>query len=413
VQVKAKMLNWAKQFNIFCYLDNQQYSFQPHYYECLLAAGSRASISSDAGDFTGLDQFLTKHKDWCFGHLSYGLKNNLHGLTDFKSDPIGFPGYYFFIPEVVLFIKDDQLCIHASSPENIYFQIIQQEANQKQQFHTTLSIQQRLTQSEYLQTIRRLQQHILRGDCYEINFCQEFYAEEAVIDPLFTYTKLAELSPTPFSAYYRLGDQHLICASPERYITKEGSRILSQPMKGTAGRNLYDKAGDRQLMEDLQNNSKERAENVMVVDLVRNDLSKVCKEASVRVDELFSIYTFPQVHQMVSTISGELKENVQFSEILSATFPMGSMTGAPKYRVMELIDQYEPSGRGIFSGSVGYFDPQGNFDFNVVIRSIMYNAASKYLSYQVGSGITFYSDALKEWEECLLKAEAIKKVLSL
>jgi para-aminobenzoate synthetase component 1 len=150
----------------------------------------------------------------------------------------------------------------------------------------------------------------------------------------------------------------------------------------------------------------------MVVDLVRNDLSKICKENSVKVEELFGVYTFPQVHHLVSTVSGELQDNTSFSDILEACFPMGSMTGAPKHRVMQLIDHYEVQSRGIFSGCVGYFKPNGDFDFNVVIRSIMYNATEKYLSYQVGSGITFYSDPEKEWEECLLKAEAIKAVLS-
>jgi len=168
---------------------------------------------------------------------------------------------------------------------------------------------------------------------------------------------------------------------------------------------------DERLKNELKNSSKDQSENVMVVDMVRNDLVKACKDNSVVVDELFGIYSYPQVHQMISTISGELKEEIKFSEILQATFPMGSMTGAPKHRVMELIDQYEEQSRGIFSGSVGYFSPDGDFDFNVVIRSIMYNSTEKYLSYQVGSGITFYSDPVKEWEECLLKAEAINRVL--
>lgn len=149
----------------------------------------------------------------------------------------------------------------------------------------------------------------------------------------------------------------------------------------------------------------------MVVDLVRNDLSKVCKEGSVKVSELFGIYSFPQVHQMISTIEGELDEKVPFSSILKACFPMGSMTGAPKKRVMELIEQYEKTKRGLYSGAVGYIDPNGDFDFNVVIRSILYNAVNQYLGYQVGGGITFYSDPEKEYEECLLKAAAIRKVL--
>ncbi len=405
------MLNWANQFNIFCYLDNQYYDFQPHYYECLLAVGASARINSDTTELSGLDHFLSQQKGWSFGHISYNLKSRLHGLINDKPDSIGFPDFYFFVPEVVLSVNNNCLFIEALSPEEIYSQIMQQEVHAIQP-HEPLNIQQRITRSEYLQAVQKLQKHILRGDCYEINLCQEFFAENAVVDPLSIFRKLVSVSPTPFSAFYRLNDQYLICASPERYIAREGQKILSQPMKGTAKRSLQDKVEDKRLIEDLRTSAKERAENVMVVDLVRNDLSKICKDASVKVDELFGIYTFPQVHQMVSTISGELENNVPFSEILSATFPMGSMTGAPKYRVMQLIDQYEPSARGIYSGSVGYFDPQRNFDFNVVIRSIMYNASNRYLSYQVGSGITFYSDPEKEWEECLLKAEAIKKVLS-
>jgi para-aminobenzoate synthetase component 1 len=183
-------------------------------------------------------------------------------------------------------------------------------------------------------------------------------------------------------------------------------------MKGTYRRDLNDTQKDGALKDALLRDPKERAENVMIVDLVRNDLSRVCKTASITVDELFGIYTFPQVHQMVSTVSGILQDGIQFSDIINATFPMGSMTGAPKHRVMELISKYEDNPRGLFSGSVGYIDPSGDFDFNVVIRSIFYNATDQYLSFFAGSGITFYSDPEKEWEECLLKVEAIKKVLT-
>ena len=220
-------------------------------------------------------------------------------------------------------------------------------------------------------------------------------------------------SPNPFSALYKLEDKWLICASPERFLKKEGNKILSQPIKGTSSRFLKDDSKDKKSKEELYASEKDRSENVMVVDLVRNDLARVCNEGTVKVDELFGIYSFPQVHQMISTVSGELKDKISFSEIIKSTFPMGSMTGAPKRRVMELIDQYERSGRGIFSGAVGYITPenaygQAGFDFNVVIRSIMYNASEKYLSFMAGSGITFYSDAEKEYEECLLKAEAMR-----
>ncbi|MDQ3277477.1 MAG: anthranilate synthase component I family protein, partial [Bacteroidota bacterium] len=233
-----------------------------------------------------------------------------------------------------------------------------------------------------------------------------------VLDPFAVFQNLMAVSPNPFSAFYRQEDKFLLCASPERFLAKRGSRLISQPIKGTIRRDLADRQQDQRLKEALRLSAKEQSENVMVVDLVRNDLTRVCKPASVTVDELFGIYSFPQVHQMISTVSGEIQEGVLFSNILQATFPMGSMTGAPKRRVMQLIDAYEPSARGLFSGSVGYKTPGGDFDFNVVIRSILYNQSNQYLSYLVGSGITFYCDAEQEWEECMLKAEAIKKVLS-
>ncbi|MGZ8556814.1 MAG: chorismate-binding protein, partial [Chitinophagaceae bacterium] len=208
----------------------------------------------------------------------------------------------------------------------------------------------------------------------------------------------------------RLNDKWLLCASPERFLKKEGNKILAQPIKGTSKRIQGDENKDEQKKSELFNSDKDRSENVMVVDLMRNDLSKICEEGTVKVDELFGIYSFPQVHQMISTISGVLKNNISFLDIVRATFPMGSMTGAPKKRVMEMIAKYEKSKRGIFSGAVGYISPSGDFDFNVIIRSIMYNSSSEYLSFQTGSGITFYSDPEKEWDECLLKAEAMKKV---
>jgi para-aminobenzoate synthetase component 1 len=257
-----------------------------------------------------------------------------------------------------------------------------------------------------------LKQHILRGDCYEINFCQEFFATEATIQPATVYERLSRISPNPFSALYRVQDKWLICASPERFLKKSGDKILSQPIKGTSKRIPDDDKLDASSKESLYKSTKEKSENVMVVDLVRNDLSKICEEGTVGVEELFGIYSFPQVHQMISTISGTLKQQVSFADIIKATFPMGSMTGAPKRNVMKLIEQYEKTKRGIFSGAVGYISPEGDFDFNVVIRSLMYNAGSNYLSFQTGSGITFYSDPEKEYEECMLKAQAIQNVLA-
>lgn len=402
------MLNWANRFNIFCFLDNQDYSIPPQRYECLLAAGIKTSVASQ--NIKDVDLFLESDNDWKFGHLSYELKNSIHHFSSTRNDKIGFPYFFFFVPEFVLQISGNDLIVSGNDPEKIFNGILQQKISPV--ISAPVQIQQRLTKDEYLEKIKQLQQHIVRGDCYEINFCQEFFSEDAVIDPVSTFLHLVGISPNPFSSLYKWNERFLICASPERFLTKKGNSIFSQPMKGTVKRDVLNKNEDEKLKAALKESAKERSENVMVVDMVRNDLTKICNEASVKVDELFGVYTYPQVHQMISTISCQLKPGVNFSEIIEATFPMGSMTGAPKHRVMELIDQYEVSARGIFSGSVGYINPEGDFDLNVVIRSIMYNATTKYLSYQVGGGITFYSDPEKEWEECLLKAEAIKKVLT-
>ncbi|HEY0433624.1 MAG TPA: anthranilate synthase component I family protein, partial [Chitinophagaceae bacterium] len=267
----------------------------------------------------------------------------------------------------------------------------------------------RLTQEEYLSIIKALQAHIRRGDCYEINFCQEFYHDNAVIDPLAVYQRLSNVSPNPFAAFYRLHDKYLLCESPERYLAMRAGHIIAQPIKGTAKRFV----GNEETMArtHFSESAKDRTENVMIVDLVRNDLSKCCEPGSVAVDELFGVYTFPQVYQMISTVSGDLREEVTFEDIIRATFPMGSMTGAPKRRVLELIDHYEPTRRGLFSGAVGYIEPGGDFDFNVVIRSLLYNSTRRYVSVQAGSGITHYSEPLLEWEECLVKAAAMLRAL--
>lgn len=401
------MLNWLRPFSIFCLLDNQQYNNSPHGAECLVAAGAVEFIEGD--DIKDADAFLKKG-EWCFGHLSYELQHLAHNISRSKKDAIGFPLFYFFRPQIVLEIMGDELHIYADDADKIWTEINAVEVVESDEITASIQPQPLLSKDEYIRRVKVLQEHIHRGDCYEINFCQAFAATNAHLDPFCSFQNLMAISPNPFSAFYRLDDRYLLCASPERFLTKKEGKIFSQPIKGTIKRSVLP-AEDEGLKKALRNNAKEQAENVMVVDLVRNDLTQVCKDATVKVEELFGIYSFPQVHQMISTISGELREDISFSQIIAATFPMGSMTGAPKHRVMQLIDEYEPTARRIFSGSVGYFHPSGDFDFNVVIRSIMYNSTNQNLSYQVGSAITFYSDAEKEWEECTLKAEAIRKVL--
>lgn len=407
------MLNWAKQFNIFCLLDNHQYHFSEPPFECLLAAGSLAMLQPPPGHaFKALQNFTDSHNDWIFGHLCYDLKNEIEELDSQNFDGVGFPDLFFFVPQIIAILKKDslQIGIIEGNATDVHKKILETSADPTKK-QPVPSLQSRFSKEEYIAAVERLRQHILRGDCYEINFCQEFYADDVDINPLEIYEQLSRISPNPFAAFYRLNDKYLLCSSPERYLKKEGATIFSQPIKGTAGRDLGDVKNDEQNKIKLSVNKKEIAENVMVVDLVRNDLSKVCMDGSVKVEELFGLYTFPQVHQMISTVSGTLDDKVPLSGILKATFPMGSMTGVPKKSVMQLIEKYERTKRGLFSGAVGYIQPGGDFDFNVVIRSILYNATRKYISIQAGSAITFYSDAATEYEECLLKIEAIKKIL--
>ena len=409
------MLSWVNRFSIFCFLDNHHYQTNYHSVECLLAVGSKNSFSANAGNaLNDFQDFLDKKPRWLFGHLGYDLKKEIEDIDSTYTSKIGFPDIFFFEPTIIIRLSEYKMEIEVENEveaEKIFSEIMDAEFGLHDKV-AALQIQQKVSKEKYIETIEQLKKHILRGDCYEINYCMEFFAENAVVDPLSVYQKLSSSSPNPFSALYKLEDKWLICASPERFLKKTGKNILSQPIKGTSSRFLKDDKKDKKSKEELFASEKDRSENVMVVDLVRNDLARVCKEGTVKVDELFGIYSFPQVHQMISTVSGELKDEISFTEIIKATFPMGSMTGAPKRKVMELIDKYERSGRGIFSGAVGYITPEMDFDFNVVIRSIMYNASEKYLSFMAGSGITFYSDAAKEYDECLLKAEAMRGAIS-
>lgn len=409
------MLNWANRFSIFCLLDNNRYEHELPAFECMLAAGSKRSLALQPGNaYQQLKDFYDEQPSWLFGHLGYGLKNESETLRSQKKEPIDFGLGFFFEPEILLRLQKEELVIAsaAGNGAEIFAAIEATPVSHEIKAATPVFIQKGMSREAYIKAIEALLQHIKRGDCYEINFCQPFFAEQVNIDPVFIYNKLMQQSPNPFAALYKLNDKYCLCASPERYLKKTGQVLISQPIKGTSKRSHLNEITDEANKQYLQNSQKEKSENVMVVDLVRNDLSRVCEEGSVFVKELFGVYSFPQVHQMISTIQGTLRSDVHFTGAIQKSFPMGSMTGAPKKRVMELIEEYEPVGRGLFSGSIGYISPQADFDFNVVIRSIFYDAAQEYLSFSAGSGITFYSEPAAEYEECLLKAEAIVKVLN-
>ncbi len=416
-QLKQQLLQMGNLCGSCCsFLDSHKYPSVEPGGEFIWAAAEMDIITLRTGDNPALlDAFLQKHSGkWLFGHIGYDAKSILQAHACTHKDQIGFPEIQFFVPAYCLVANQNKLQVISQDPKvpaKKLWQLIRETEVAEEVLLHELEMKPRMEKAAYLEAIEKVRAHILRGDCYELNFCHEFFVEEANIDPVAVYQRLVKASPNPFSCYYRSSNAHLMCASPERYLAKRGNRLISQPIKGTAARYPNAPEVDALQKENLLNSSKERSENVMVVDLVRNDLSRICTEGSVEVTELFGIYTFPQLHQMISTVEGQLSPEVPFSQILKASFPMGSMTGAPKLRVMDLIEKYEISARGLFSGSVGYITPNGDFDFNVVIRSLLYNARTQYLSYLVGGGITWYSDAEKEYEECLLKASAIRKAL--
>jgi para-aminobenzoate synthetase component 1 len=352
---------------------------------------------------------------WKFGYLSYDFKNKLEQLHSRTPSFLNVQEFCFLNPGFIWKQKGENKEVVLNKYDYDSTRI-----NEILRKYTTiptssplsaLAVRPRLSRKAYLKQVMRIQERIRLGDIYELNFCMEFFAEDVDLDPFAVYKRLNDVSDAPFSAFCRFGDLYIISASPERFLKKSGSHLLSQPIKGTRRRGNSAEE-DEQLRKELLNDEKERSENVMIVDLVRNDLSRVAQKGSVKVDELFGIYSFPQVHQMISTVSCELNPTASFYDIIKATFPMGSMTGAPKVRAMELIDEFENSRRGLYSGAVGYITPQGDFDFSVIIRTILYDSKQRRLSFSVGSAITSLSDPEKEYEECLLKAKALIDALN-
>jgi para-aminobenzoate synthetase component 1 len=320
---------------------------------------------------------------------------------------IGFPALCMVVPEKMLAISNKGDIISGDN----WIDEIEQIKLPPKELSEPVSIKQRVSREDYLKTVEALKQHIIQGDVYEINYCVEFYSSYSKINPMLVYADLIKKSPVPFGAFVKSSEHYLMCASPERFLKKNGNRMFSQPIKGTSKRGANE-AEDIALKQALLNSEKERAENLMIVDLVRNDLARSAKTGTVKVEELFGIYSFEQVHQMISTVSATLSDDIHWVDALKYAFPMGSMTGAPKIRAMELIEQYERTARGLYSGAVGYITPEGDFDFNVVIRSLQYNSVNQYLNFEVGGAITYDSIPEKEYEECLIKAGAILDTLS-
>jgi len=448
---KEKLLYLLKDQPVFCLLDSNGYytgkdlNQHPYYhdYDLLCAFGVRKILKCSVGNaFDALEQFKTQNaKSWIFGYFGYDLKNEIEKLNSENEDHLDFEDMFFFVPETVVVLKGNKARIEGDAEKikkalsdtnplpSFNFpsesHIVDSEAGSgkhtpagpQSPFQETLRgsshpirFIERISKKTYLEAVEKLRRHIIEGDVYEVSFCQEFYAEDTSIEPFEVFKNLCKVSPQPFGSFMRIDKRFIMCASMERYLKKSGDKLVSQPIKGTIRRGKDD-IEDEYLKKTLLNDEKERAENVMIVDLVRNDLSRVCTPGTVNVEELFGIYDFPGVFQMISTVTGELLPDKTGLDAIKASFPMGSMTGAPKIMAMNIIEQYEQSKRGVYSGAIGYFSTDGDFDFNVVIRTLLYNASKKYLSLHVGSAITYDSDPEKEYEECLVKIKTILKAI--
>jgi len=417
--LKNKLLYWSKKFEEVVWLDSNDKNNYSNYskYTAILAVDAFTAVKTDCYQaFKELEDYQTKTNDWLFGYLTYDLKNDIELLKSSNFDGLHFPDLYFFQPKRIFLFTNTGVeiqylnCIEDELVTDWEDILNQDYKTSKFKNKSTLKIISRTSKENYFNRLEKILEYIHRGDIYESNFCQEFYSENTKIDPLNTFIYLNKISKPPFATFMRLGNLYALSASPERYISKNGNTVISQPIKGTAKR-LSDKMEDEKLRLQLENDQKERSENIMITDLVRNDLSKFANKGSVKVDELCKIYSFEQVHQMISTITCQVDNSLSPVYMIRETFPMGSMTGAPKVAAMKIIEKFEESKRGLYSGTVGYFTPENDFNFNVIIRSILYNASKKYVSYSVGGAITAKSIPDKEYEECLLKAKAMKYVL--
>jgi para-aminobenzoate synthetase component 1 len=360
-------------------------------YESIAGFGAKTRFHSpsELDNFNGL----------ALGHISYQYKNSIPNIVPTENYKESIPAFSFFEPQSAILIErtgtkrylGDEIIFNSEIDINALQQIGDWKGTTEKK--------------QYLDTVFKIREDIRNGVYYELNYCMQ-YAADAIIDPYALFYLLNKLAPSPFAAFYKIKDHFILCASPERFLQKSNKTLISQPIKGTRKR-IHGKE-DETIIE-LSKHPKDLAENIMIVDLVRNDLSRICKTGTVQVPELCKIYTFSHVHQMISTVIGELKEKNNVRDIIQSTFPMGSMTGAPKIEVMRNIDLLENFNREIYSGSIGYFF-KGNFDLNVVIRSLEYS--NDILKYSVGGAITYDSIGIEEYEECLTKADGIFELMN-
>lgn len=402
---------WADGFSHFAYFTSNDIQVLNGGFDQILFVG-QIEVENQLNSLKDLQTKFPPNQ-WLYGHLGYNLKNEIENLESNNASTIDYNHIGFFQPLYVIQFENSNIIVHSwkANATQVWRQILDFSFKTVSQPPCKFILSPKTTYEEYVNKVKTITQHIVEGDIYELNYCIEFTAENVEdFNYLDFFEKLNTLSPMPFAVLYKTTEGIVMGASPERFLKREGNKLIVQPIKGTIARGV-DEQSDLEQKQKLRNSPKEQAENMMIVDLTRNDLAKCSKIGSVKVDEMFGIYGFKNIYQMISTVSSTQRANTTFADIIAATFPMGSMTGAPKISAMQLIEKYEASNRGIYAGSIGMIAPNGDFDFNVVIRSLVYNPTSNKLSFHVGSAITYDSDPTKEYEECMLKAASMLKAL--
>lgn len=408
--LKESLLAWAADFDYAVFLDSCNTSIDQYGdYEFILGVADR-----DTETCTSWEELEEKagegNQAWWFGSLTYDAKNELEPKLRSDNPPaIPFPNLVFFRAETVIYQRRGESNVESFPDYSV--QLAKGSTLPKGAIRLEGELKSNFSREEYLETVEAIRGHIFEGDSYEINLSQNFHTTGEIDSPAAVWRQLTSVSPTPYAAYCRFRDTHLLCASPERFLQLKGDRIITQPIKGTARRD-NDPDKDRELVEQLRASRKEQAENVMIVDLSRNDLYRSSIVNGVKVPKLYEVQSFAKVHHLVSTVEATKSPEISSLDVIANTFPPGSMTGAPKFRSCELIDQYERSARGMYAGSVGYLSPEGDFDLNVVIRSMIWHEPSRVLTYQMGGAITWDSDPASEYMETLIKARAIQEVLA-
>lgn len=406
---RARALRWAAGFAHCAYYESNDLSYPGGPFRRLLAVAK--ATPGAPGTLDELGAWLARGPGSAApacGFVSYEVKDELERLSSANPSNLSWPNLHFFRPQTWLIWEGKDLQIHGETVGVLA--AIAATPLPTVPPPAVAAVTPQMPKADYLRAVESVREDILNGEVYELNLCQEFCADDVHLDPVDVFERLNAASPAPFAGFVRHESHYLLCASPERFVRRTGSELLSQPIKGTIARGTSPEE-DAQQRQALLNDEKERAENLMIVDLVRNDLARVAQTGSVQVPELFGLYPFRHVWQMISSVTARLRPGLDAVDVLRATFPMGSMTGAPKIRATQLTEHYERSRRGLYSGSLGLIWPNGDFDFNVVIRSLQYRTDTGHLSFQVGSAITYDSVPEREYTECLLKARAILEVL--